>query len=45
MHYIPVIISTYDPTNGFNKYIDIQAQPDDDEIFINIEESTDDSKS
>lgn len=37
IHYIAVKVSSYDPENGFKEWYELQAQPDKDEIIINME--------
>ena len=35
--YIVAKVSSYDPQNGFKEWYELQAQPDEDEIIINME--------
>ena len=37
VHYVAVKVSSYDPENGFKEWYELQAQPNEDEIFINLE--------
>lgn len=37
VHYVVVKVSSYDPENGFKEWYELQAQPNENEIFINLE--------
>lgn len=37
VHYVAVKVSSYDPENGFKEWYELQAQPNENEIFINLE--------
>lgn len=37
IHYVAVKVSSYDPENGFKEWYELQAQPNENEIFINLE--------
>ncbi len=37
IHYVSVKVSSYDPENGFKEWYELQAQLDEDEIIINME--------
>ena len=37
IHYVAVKVSSYDPENGFKEWYELQAQPDENEIIINME--------
>jgi hypothetical protein len=37
IHYVAAKVSSYDPENGFKEWYELQAQPDEDEIIINME--------